>query len=185
MKPTVLIVPGLPDDAEDRWQTLLANKIEDAVIVPPLHEDPLWLAARVASLNAAIGTLHGPVLLVAHGAGAMVAVHWAQHHGREIHGALLIGPTDLESPLPAGYPPLEAIRDNGWLPIPRRKLRFPAIVVASTDDPLGPIEQIEKYARAWGARLVALGPVGHLDAATAIGEWPRAETLLQELSGAR
>jgi predicted alpha/beta hydrolase family esterase len=185
MRPTVLIVPGLRDDSEDRWQTLLANKIEDAVIVPPLHEDQLWLAARVASLNAAIGKLHGPVLLVAHGAGVMITVHWAQHHDREIQGALLIAPTDLESPLPLGYPPLEAIRDNGWIPIPRQKLRFPAIVAASTNDPLGHIERVAEYASAWGARLAELGPVGHLDAATAFGDWARVETLLPELSGAR
>lgn len=42
-------------------------------------------------------------------------------------GALLATPADLESPLPHGYPSIDALRENGWLPIPRDPLPFPSI----------------------------------------------------------
>ena len=183
MKPTVLIVPGLRNHVEDHWQTILAKKIEGSVIVPPLHEDGLWCAVRVAALNATLREIVGPVVLVAHSAGVMIAVHWAQHHVRKIQGALFAAPADLEEPLPLGYPTPETILDNGWLPIPRRKLPFPAIVAASTNDPLARFERVEGYASDWGARLVDVGAVGHLNPASGFGEWKQAETLLQELIG--
>ena len=184
MKPSVLIVPGLRDHVEDHWQTILAGRIANSATVPPLQADKLSCAARVAALDAAYAKLSGPVVLVAHSAGVMTAVHWAQSHGRPIQGALLATPADLEIPLPAGYPEWRALRDNGWLPIPRQKLPFPAIVAASTNDPLARFERVEAYAQAWGARLVDLGDVWHLNPAAGFGEWKQAETLLQELSGA-
>jgi hypothetical protein len=183
MKPTVLIVPGLRDHVEDHWQTLLAKRIEGSVTVPPVQEDKLWCPARVAALDATIRKIAGPVVLVAHSAGVMIAVHWAQHHTHRIHGALFATPADLEEPLPQGHPTPEAILDNGWLPIPRRKLSFPAIVAASTNDPLARLERVEGYARDWGARLIEVGAVGHLNPASGFGEWKEAEVFLRELRG--
>jgi len=184
MTPSILIVPGLRDHVEDHWQTLLAAKIPGASTVPPLQEDKLSRAARVAALDAAFARLSGPVVLVAHSAGVLTAVHWAQSHGRQVHGALLAAPADLESPLPAGYPAPEALRLNGWLPVPRSKLPFPAIVAASTNDPLARFERVQQYAHDWGAWLLNVGAVGHLNPAAGFGEWPRAESLIQELSEA-
>jgi len=183
MKPSVLIVPGLRDHVEEHWQTILAGKIANSATVPPLEQDKLSCAARVAALDAAYAKLSGPVVLVAHSAGVMIAVHWAQAHGRPVHGALLATPADLETPLPKGYPEWQALRDNGWLPVPRRKLPFPAIVAASTNDPLARFERVQGFAKDWGARLVDLGKVWHLNPASGFGEWKQAETLLQELTG--
>jgi predicted alpha/beta hydrolase family esterase len=35
----------------------------------------------------------------------------------------------------------------------------------------------------WGANLVELGAVGHLNPASGYGEWPRGETLIKRLLG--
>ena len=183
MKPTLLFVPGLRDHVEEHWQTILARKIDGAQTVPPLERNKLSCAARVAALEEAIGKIDGPVVLAAHSAGVMIAVHWAaaQNQSRQVQGALLAAPADLESPLPQGYPSFDLIGTNGWLPIPRSKLPFPAIVVASTNDPLARLDRIEGYAADWGARLVNAGAVGHLNPAAGFGEWKMAETLLHEL----
>ena len=93
--PTVLIVPGLRDHVAEHWQTLLQQKLPNAVSVAPLEHDKLSCAARVAALDAALAKIDGPVILVAHSAGVMITVHWAQQHNREIHGALLATPADL------------------------------------------------------------------------------------------
>ncbi|MBN3758854.1 alpha/beta hydrolase [Paraburkholderia sp. Tr-20389] len=180
--PTVLIVPGLRDHVEEHWQTLLQRALPNARAVAPLEHDKLSRAARVAALDAALREIDGPVVLVAHSAGVMITVHWAQQHHRQIKGALLATPVDLETPLPEGYPTQDALRENGWLPIPREPLPFPSIVVASTNDPLARFERVAGMAQDWGSRLLHAGAVGHLNPASGYGEWPRAVELVAELS---
>jgi len=179
--PTILMVPGLRDHVAEHWQTLLEQKLPRSASVPPLEHDKLSCAARVAALDAALAKIDGPVILVAHSAGVMITVHWAQQHNREIQGALLAAPVDLETPLPAGYPAFDAIAQNGWLPIPRRPLPFPTIVGASRNDPLAQFARVAEMAADWGGRLVDLGEVGHLNPAAGFGEWPMAESLIREL----
>ena len=181
MKPTILMVPGLRDHVAEHWQTLLERRLPKAVSVPPLEHDKLSCAARVAALDAALAKIDGSVILVAHSAGVMITVHWAQLHSRKIHGALLAAPADLEVPLPAGYPAFDALARNGRQPIPRKPLPFPNIVGASRNDPLAQFERVAAMAKDWGSRLVDLGEVGHLNPAAGFGEWPMAETLIHEL----
>lgn len=182
--PTILIVPGLRDHVADHWQTLLENVLPGSRSVAPLEHDKLSCAARVAALDSALARIEGPVVLVAHSAGVMIVVHWAQRHRHEIAGALLATPPDFEAPMPDGYPTQEALRQNGWLPTPRAKLPFPSIVAASTNDPLARLDRVTELANDWGSQLVNLGAVGHLNPAAGYGEWPRAQELIVELAGA-
>jgi serine hydrolase len=180
-QPTILIVPGLRDHVPEHWQTLLEQKLPDARSVPRIERDKLSRATWVEALDRSLAEIAGPVILVAHSAGVMITVHWAQKHERPIHGALLAAPPDFESPLPEGYPTQDVLRDNGWLPTPRARLPFPTIVAASTNDPLGRYERVAELAAAWGSRLVDIGAVGHLNPAAGFGEWPRAEEFIREL----
>ncbi|TAM55923.1 MAG: alpha/beta hydrolase [Paraburkholderia sp.] len=179
--PTLLIVPGLRDHVEDHWQTHLARTAPGSRCVPPLERDKLSCAARVAALDAALAQIEGPVILVAHSAGVMIAAHWARCHRRPIHGALLVAPADLETPMPEGYPTRELLEQNGWLPIPRERLPFPSIVAGSTNDPLAALDRVEAFAHSWGSRLVNVGAVGHLNPAAGYGEWPQAQELIGAL----
>src|SRR6516164_1860586 len=149
--PTILMVPGLRDHVAEHWQTLLQNKLPKAASVPPLESDKLSCAARVAALDAALAAIDGPVILVAHSAGVMITVHWARQHSRKIHGALLAAPADLETPLPAGYPDIDSLAQNGWHAIPREPLPFPSIVGASRNDPLASFERVAAMAKDWGS----------------------------------
>jgi uncharacterized protein len=179
--PTILVVPGLRDHVPQHWQTLLAERLPGARTVPPLERDKLACAARVQALDRELAAIDGPVIIVAHSAGAMMVVHWAQRPTRAIHGALLAAPADLETPMPDGYPRVEQLQQNGWLPIPRTLLPFPSIVAASTNDPLARYERVVEMADAWGSRLIDIGAVGHLNPASGFGAWPRAEALVREL----
>jgi uncharacterized protein len=179
--PTILIVPGLRDHMPGHWQTLLEEKGPEAVSVPRMGTGQLSLVAWVEQLDLSLGSIEGPVVVVAHSAGVMMVVHWAQRHRRAIRGALLAAPPDFESPLPEGYPTQDVLRENGWLPVPRTPLPFPSIVAASTNDPLGRYERVAALAQGWGSRLVNVGAVGHLNPAAGYGEWPRAEEFIGEL----
>ncbi|SEK16672.1 MULTISPECIES: alpha/beta hydrolase [unclassified Variovorax] len=190
--PTVLIVPGLRDHVADHWQTLLAAKLPKVHSVPPLEHDKLSCAARVDAIDRALQDIGGPVVIVAHSAGAMMVAHWAMsrytrytfgtRNTLDIRGALLAAPADLETPMPAGYPTVDVLDSNGWLPLPRAVLPFPSIVAASSNDPLTRLDRARELARCWGSRLVELGAVGHLNPNSGFGEWPRAEELIRELS---
>jgi predicted alpha/beta hydrolase family esterase len=183
MQPTILIVPGLRDHVENHWQTLLAAKLRGARSVPPLEHDKLSCAARVAAVDRAVSQIDGPVIIVAHSAGVMMVAHWAATHAtRQIHGALLAAPADVETQMPPGYPTLEALSEHGWLPVPRKPLPFPSIVAASSNDPLTRLDRAREFAQAWGSRFVELGAVGHLNPASGHGSWPRAEELIGELT---
>lgn len=179
--PTILMVPGLRDHVADHWQTLLAAKLPNARCVPPLEHDKLSCAARVAALDQALADIDGPVILVAHSAGVMITVHWAQAHHRPIHGALLATPADLETPMPAAYPTMEVLREHDWLPVPNARLSFPSIVASSSNDPLCSAARAAQLAACWGSHLVELGDVGHLNPAAGFGPWPMAESLIDSL----
>ncbi len=178
---TFLIVPGLRDHAEAHWQTHLEKELPRAVCVEPLKENKLSRPARVQALNDTLAGIEGPVIIVAHSAGVMTTVHWAQQYQRPIHGALLATPADVEEPMPEGQPSLDELSSNGWTPIPITPLPFPSILAASRNDPLARFERAQQMAAAWGARLVDLGDVGHLNPASGFGPWPGAQPLLQEL----
>jgi predicted alpha/beta hydrolase family esterase len=179
--PTIVIVPGLRDHVPDHWQTLLAERLPNAITVPRMTHDKLSCAGWVETLERTLAPIDGPVVLVAHSGGVMIVVHWAQRHYRPIKHALLATPADLESPLPPGYPTRATLEENGWLPTPRAPLPFPSIVAASDNDPLASIDRVSSLAQAWGSRLVNLGSVGHLNPASGYGDWPQADQFVREL----
>jgi uncharacterized protein len=179
--PTVLIVPGLRDHVADHWQTLLAPRLEHVRTVPPMGRENLDRAARVGAIEQTAREIDGPIIVVAHSGGVIMAVHWAQWTRRHVCGALLAAPPDFERPMPPGFPTADALQAGGWLPVPRDLLPFPSIVAASRNDPLAEYDRVNSLARAWGSRLVDLGNVGHLNPASGFGEWPRALPLIDEL----
>lgn len=171
---TIVIVPGLRGHVPEHWQSHLARWLPNTVTVPPLDTDGLNRVARVAALEAVVAGTDGPLLFVAHSAGVITLAHWASEHaeGRNIAGAVLATPADVETQLPDGYPTLYSLSANGWLPIPRRPLPFPSRVCMSGDDPLGKVDRIASLAADWNAELVDIGHVGHLNPAVGYGPWP-------------
>ena len=181
-KPPVVIVPGLRDHMEEHWQTHLHNELSGSVCVPRMQERRLSCRAWVDALDAAIASVEGAPLLVAHSAGAMIVAHWAQRHRRPVHAALLVTPPDFETPLPEGYPEPHVLEENGWLPVPRERLPFPSTVAASTNDPLARFTRTLGLARSWGSKVIRLGNVGHLNPASGYGRWPMAHELVEQMS---
>lgn len=180
---TVVLVPGLRGPVEDHWQTRLAATLPTARTVPPLGRTEPSLVARLSLLDRIVDDVDGPVVIVAHSAGVLVTVHWATtYEGTSVVGALLATPPALATELPSGYPSVGLLRDNGWLPIPRRPLPFASILATSTDDALGNPVRLRALAKAWGSREHSLGAVGHLNPASGFGAWPQATSLIEQLT---
>jgi predicted alpha/beta hydrolase family esterase len=180
---TTVIVPGLRGEVDDHWQTRLAAKLPNSIVVPSFHRPKRDLEGRVADLHHVIEEAGSPVTIVAHSAGVLTTVHWARRHALPIRGALLATPPDLGRPLPPEYPSLDELQECGWLPIPLSPLHFPSIVAASTNDVLGDFDRVRDLASTWGSRFIDIGPVGHLNPASGYGEWLGAEALLDVLTG--
>lgn len=180
--PTLLLVPGLRDEAPGHWQAILAGQCPGAVSLPALGRRNIDLAARIEQIEEAVQAIAGPVVVVAHSGGAIATAHWAQRTRAAVHGALLATPPLFAGPLGPEFPELAEFLRHGWAPIPRTPLPFPSIVAASRNDPLGAYERVSELARDWGARLLDLGHSGHLNPASGFGPWPAAIELVRELA---
>ncbi|MNO52946.1 Alpha/beta hydrolase family protein [compost metagenome] len=178
---TVLIVPGLREHVAEHWQTLLAARLSNVRSVAPLTTDKLDCMARVRAIQHELEQIDGPVILVAHSAGVLMVAHWAAHYSRPIKGALLAAPPDLDAVWPSNYPSSETLRSQGWNPLPQGPLPFRSIVAGSTNDHLASLPAVTRMAEGWGAELLNLGDVGHLNPAAGFGHWQQAEALILEL----
>lgn len=170
-----LLVPGRGQPRPEHWLRRWAEAHPEYRWAPEPPEPPLVLRDRVAALDRAVREDDEPVVLIAHSAGCISTVVWAAGHSSgPVRGALLVTPPYIE-----GYPPDDP-GDIPWV-VPRIRLPFPAIVVASRTDPHCTFAQSEQYAADWGAELVDAGDAGHLDTASGYGPWPDGERLLRRL----
>lgn len=186
--PVPVIVPGLRGSAPSHWQELYAARTAGTVTVPfPAEADWHSIRERTRLLGETVAAVDGPVVLVAHSAGVLAAVHWVRSLpdaapvlGRVV-GAVLATPPDFGVDWPEPHPRPAELAGAGWEPIPRRRLPFPSVVAASRDDPLARFRTTAGLAETWGSRLVDLGDAGHLNAASGYGEWPLIDELVAEL----
>jgi hypothetical protein len=172
--PRVLIVPGWGDSGPEHWQSLweqanpgFRRVVQRDWLYPVCGE---W----VETLERAIRAAGAPVVLVAHSLGCVAIAHCARGRALPVHAALLVAPPDVERP---DFPDVI----EGFAPIPRERLPFPSVVVASRDDQFSDFERTRALAAAWGSRLVDAGPLGHVNADAGLGPWPLGESLLGEL----
>jgi uncharacterized protein len=172
---SVLILPGLYDSGPEHWQSRW-EAAEPTTFRRVVQDD--WERPRcsdwVARLDEAIRLTPEPVL-VGHSSACALVAHWAA--GRpslRVRGALLVGPSDPEAP---SYP----VGPTGFAPMPRGRLPFPSIVVASSDDRYVTLERARLFAEAWGSRLVSIGEAAHINSESGLGDWPEGFALLHEL----
>ncbi len=174
-----LTIPGLSSSGSNHWQTLWEQKFPDSFIrieqknwITPVKID--W----VKKVNAYISYQEEPVVLIAHSLGCITIAHWAsEFNSTTIAGALLVAPADVEKSTKKEL--------KCFAPIPKEKLNFPSIVVASNNDPFAELERTKEWAQNWGSRHVCVGNIGHINANSAIGEWREGLELLREICGSK
>ena len=176
--PQVLLVPGLNNSGPDHWQTRWEHELPDAKRVQlGKWDDPVrnhW----VNQLNLAIHKAARPVILVAHSLGCHAVAWWAEFEQSvssfPVVGALLVAPPDVES---SDVDP----RLKRFGPLIQGRMPFRSLLVASEDDPYAAFGQSKRMARKWGSQLINAGPLGHINADSAIGSWAYGKFLLRQL----
>jgi len=170
-----LIIPGIGNSDHAHWQTLWEVANRECVRVQQRDWNRPVCDEWVNVLEQAIAELGGSPVLVAHSLGCLCVAHWAARISLKIKGALLVAPPDPEE---ASFPS-EA---TGFSPLPMRLFSFPSIVVASSNDPYGSLEFASSCALAWGSRFVNIGPVGHINSESGLGEWAEGLMLYEQLT---
>ena len=164
---SILILPGRGNSSPDHWQSRWEAKLSSAHRV---HQDEWERPTRahwLARIGQAVKAAHKPVVFVTHSLGGIAAV-WAarENFAERIAGAFIVAP-------PSDHRIAEADEiDNAFGPVPRSKLPFPAVVVASRNDPRATLAWSEAIASSWGAEFVDAGEAGHISADDGFGPWP-------------
>ena len=171
----VLILPGWQSSDAGHWQTLWEaehgyRRVEQHDWMRPLRGD--WSAR----LDEVVVDAHGPVVLVAHSLGCILTAWWAAHsqHTGKVRCALLVAPGDVERAELAAQLP-------GGGPISSQALPFPAVLVASRNDPYCRFGRACALAEIWCAHFIDAGAVGHINAESGLGLWPEGHALLEDL----
>lgn len=174
--PHVLLLPGWQNSDVQHWQSHWEaqhgyTRVQQHDWQRPLRGD--WSI----QLQEAVLDSDRDVVLVAHSLGCILAAWWAAHSPlakSKVRAALLVAPGDVE-------------QDNlrqvlpGWSPIMLQKLPFPSVLVGSENDPYCSLARAQQMAQAWGASFVNLGPAGHINSDSGLGDWQEGHALLQSL----
>lgn len=171
------MLPGLGDSGPDHWQSHWERRDPACRRVIQSEWDTPACASWVGQLAAALASVDAPVVLAAHSAGCAMVAHWAADANADVGkvaGALLVAPSDPAGP---NYPK----GPTGFDLVPRARLPFRSIVVASDQDPYVTLDRAREYAEAWGSELVVLRNAGHINVASGHGAWPEGFELLAKL----
>ncbi|MES2228487.1 MAG: alpha/beta hydrolase [Pseudomonadota bacterium] len=173
----LLLLPGWLDSDATHWQSRWEALYGDRRVA---QDDWLWPRRGdwMARLDEVLLESDRPAVLVAHSLGCHLVAAWAAHsqHRARVRAALLVAAPDTER---EDTPP----NLFSWRPIVRQRLPFPSLVVVSSDDPYCTSERAGQMARDWGSEAFDIGPRGHLNGDSGLGDWPQGRGLLQTLLG--
>lgn len=172
---TYLIVPGLGNSGPDHWQSYFQDsgdnfhRIEQLEWNKPICEE--WIAAidkKVLEFDLST------VVLIGHSLGCTAIAHWASKYKRQIKGALLVAPSDLEAPqytFPAA----------GFSPIPLDTITFRTIMIASSDDIWVSLDRARFFAQKWGSEFINIGKAGHINVQSGYTNWNEGLEILKKI----
>ena len=173
----LLMVPGLNGSGPDHWQTHWEASMPNAFRIDQSDWEHPRLVPWMGALTAGIAA-HPGAIVVAHSLGcALVANAVATNPNIDVGAAMLVSPSDVDW--------IQHIEDplRDFAPMPLCRFPFRTILVASRDDPYVKFERAQFFATEWGAEFVDIGAKGHINADSALGDWPEGQAILRRLTG--
>lgn len=170
-----LLVPGLGNSGPEHWQTYFENSGDNFYRIEQLEWDAPTCEEWITTIDKKVLEFDlSTVVLIGHSLGCSTIAHWATKHKRQIKGAMLVAPSDLEAPqytFPA----------RGFAPIPLEKINFKTIVVASSDDIWVSLGRAKFFADNWGSEFINIGNAGHINAISGHTKWEEGMEILKTL----
>lgn len=171
----IIILPGIDGSGEAHWQTHWERSNPDMRRFQPADWEKPDLTDWISALERAVTASASPPLLVAHSLACLLVAHWQQASSLAVAGAFLVSVPDPQS----DAFPREAA---GFANPPSQKMRFPTLMITSTDDPFGTLDYARARADLWGSRLIEIGPFGHINEQSGLADWVQGKTLLAAFS---
>lgn len=169
----IIMLPGLGGSDDDHWQTLWERQDPHMRRFRPASWDKPILTDWIAALDREIAGSKTPPILIAHSLACQLIAHWAPSRKTAVLGAFLVAAPD-----PTGE--VYLAEAGSFANPPRQRLPFPSVLVTSTDDPYGPYEYARASAEIWGSALVNVGPLGHINSASGLGDWPVGKAIFEQ-----
>ena len=166
----ILILPGFEPDSADVWYRRWASRISSARVLEPFDSSDLR-DRRLGQLVKELRKSDKPVVLVGHGLGNISILDTAGLGADAPVAAFMVSVPDTQDPARVSSLTSGAQFQG---PLPTTALGFPAVVVASQQDPYGNFEQIKSLSANWGAQFVDAGNAGAINEASGHGPWPEA-----------
>ncbi|WP_118180632.1 RBBP9/YdeN family alpha/beta hydrolase [Paraburkholderia phosphatilytica] len=179
----VLILPGWQNSGPGHWQSRWEARHASFTRVPMTDWNQADRDAWCRTLDATVAAKAAAgraVRFAAHSLGCLTVAFWAARYAtpevlRHVQGALLVAVPDPAAP---AFPHEGS---SGFASAPLELLPFPSIVVSSSDDPFGGERYSLACADAWGSRWIGIGPRGHINADSGLGDWAEGLGWLGEL----
>jgi len=168
----IIVLPGIGGSGSQHWQTLWQNQNAGIVRFEPSDWHAPELDDWLAALDRAVNQARTPPILIAHSLACLLVAHWAAREPAPIAGAFLVSVPDPSTPVF----PAEA---SSFANPPAAPFPFPALIVASTNDPYGNVDYMRKCGGQWAATLVEVGPLGHINGASGVRDWPQGWALFE------
>lgn len=167
-----ITLPGVGGSGPEHWQSLWEMSGPEIRRFSPTSWDEPDLVDWMAALDRAIDAGQEPPILVAHSLACLLVAHWAAKRPMPIAGAFLVAPPDPDGP---AFPAKQAA---SFMNPPLTPLPFPALMIASSDDPFGSADHARRLAASWRCSIIEAGPLGHINSASGLGAWPTGLALL-------
>lgn len=166
-----LIVPGLGGSDAAHWQSYWERDLRAKRVVQANWNQPelnSWLVPLAQAVEK-----FPQSILVGHSLGCVLIAHLTRKLPRApVRGAFLVAPADVDH--------LRDLRAaiSSFAPLPKTRLPFPSLIVASSNDPYSSIERAHFMAESWGSDFADIGPQGHINAGAGFGPWPEGQKRL-------
>ena len=154
----VLVVPGLNNSGPGHWQSRWQAAYPAFARVEQDDWDDPALGLWAARLDRVRAQERRPTLLVAHSFGCLTSVLSTARDAVNVAGLLLVAPADPDKFGVAGA-------------LPHSPLPCPSIVIASDNDPWISADAAALWARRWGSQFIEVGPLGHINSESGLGDW--------------
>jgi uncharacterized protein len=170
-----LLVPGLGNSGPEHWQTYFQNSGDNFYRIEQQEWDTPTCEEWITTIDKKVLEFDlSTVVLIGHSLGCSTISHWATKYKRQIKGALLVAPSDLEA---SQY----TFPATGFTPISLDKINFKTIVVASEDDIWVSLDRAIFFADSWGSEFINIGKAGHINTASGHTNWDEGMTILKTI----
>lgn len=166
-----ITLPGIGGSGETHWQSLWEEADASFTRFHPSDWDKPDLADWQDALERQVCSSRSLPVLVAHSLACLLVAHAAHKVASRVMGAFLVAVPDPGS---ASFPAAAA----SFADPPRRPLPFPALIVASANDPYAAPDHVQARALEWEAGCVEIGACGHINGASGLGPWKQGRMLL-------